>query len=77
MPTFLSCFGREVKTVSKGLFLASARGQTLHETASALDLLTLHLLQGSIQKSSGKGAQTLELPPDHLGAHVCHSNLAL
>ncbi len=30
----------------------------------------MRLLPGSVQKSSGKGAQTLALPPDHLGAHV-------
>jgi hypothetical protein len=41
----------------------------------AYDLLTFLLLQDSILKSSGKGAQTLALLPDHLGAHVCHSNL--
>jgi hypothetical protein len=56
---------------------SSARGPTRHETASALNLLTLRRLPGSIRKSSGKEAQTLALPPDHLGAHVCHSNLAL
>jgi hypothetical protein len=60
---------------SKGLFFTSACGLTLHETASALDLLTFHRLLCSIQKSTGKGAQTFALPHDHLGGHICHSNL--
>jgi hypothetical protein len=58
-------------------FCSGNCGFITHETASALDLLTLLLLPGSILKSSGKGEQTLALPPDHLGVHVCHSNLAL
>jgi hypothetical protein len=44
--------------------------------------MRLHLPQAAGQHSEVtwqrvKGAQTLALPPDHLGAHVCHSNLAL
>jgi hypothetical protein len=69
MPTFLMFLAEK----SKGLFFASARGLTRHET-SALDLLTFHRLPCSILKSTGKGAQTLDLPPDHLGGHICHSN---
>jgi hypothetical protein len=70
MPKFLFCLAEK----SKGLFFASARGPTRHETASALDLPTFCRLPGSIRKSSGKEAQSLVLPPDNLGAHVRHSN---
>jgi hypothetical protein len=59
---------------SKGLFFAPAHGPTRHQTASAHDLLTFRRLPDSIRKPSGKGAQRLALPPDHLGAHVCFSN---
>jgi hypothetical protein len=48
-------------------------GPTRHQTASAHDLLTFRRLPDSIRKPSGKGAQRLALPPDHLGAHVCFS----
>ena len=71
LTTFLLFFSREKP---KGLFFSSAHGPTRHETASAHDLLTFRRLPGSIRKSSGKGAQTLALPPDHLGEHVRHSN---
>jgi hypothetical protein len=72
MPTFLF-FKLFFAIELKGIFFASARGPTRDETASALNLLTFRWLQGSIRKSSGKEAQTLALPPDHLGAHVCPS----